>query len=179
MNRKGFTLIELLAVIVVLALILVITFPNLTNVFKNSKLKNEQIFVDRLSQTIDSYVSLNSDQITFTSAGEANKEGSTYKVNIWKAEISVQAVINDKLISKEDYINPGNKDYINPDTNKKGCNSEAIIEVYRDSDYVYCHKMKLSELKCLSDTFKSQKDLNENKDYTDDYVIDTCVWEKQ
>ena len=65
MNRKGFTLIELLAVIVVLALILVITFPNLTNVFKNSKLKNEQIFVDRLSQTIDSYVSLNSDQITF------------------------------------------------------------------------------------------------------------------
>ena len=58
MNRKGFTLIELLAVIVVLALILVITFPNLTNVFKNSKLKNEQIFVDRLSQTIDSYVNI-------------------------------------------------------------------------------------------------------------------------
>lgn len=176
MNRKGFTLIELLAVIVVLALILVITFPNLTNVFKNSKLKNEQIFVDRLSQTIDSYVSLNSDQITFEDYGTGTKTGSNGTVSIYKGTITVQNIINDKIITAEDYINPGNKDYINPDTNKKGCNSDAIIEVYRDSDYVYCHKMKLSELKCLSDTFKSQKDLNENKDYTDDYVIDTCVW---
>lgn len=163
MNRKGFTLIELLAVIVVLALILVITFPNLTNVFKNSKLKNEQIFVDRLSQTIDSYVSLNSDQITFEDYGTGTKTGSNGTVSIYKGTITVQNIINDKLITAEDYINPGNKEV--------QCNKNAEIEVYRDSDYVYCHKVKKEALNCLSKEFKDS--------ITGDYVIDTCVWEKQ
>ena len=163
MNRKGFTLIELLAVIVVLALILVIIFPNLTNVFKNSKLKNEQIFVDRLSQTIDSYVSLNSDQITFEDYGTGTKTGSNGTVSIYKGTITVQNIINDKLITAEDYINPGNKEV--------QCNKNAEIEVYRDSDYVYCHKVKKDALDCLSKEFKDS--------ITGDYVIDTCVWEKQ
>lgn len=163
MNRKGFTLIELLAVIVVLSLILVITFPNLTNVFKNSKLKNEQIFVDRLSQTIDSYVSLNSDQITFEDYGTGTKTGSNGTVSIYKGTITVQNIINDKIITAEDYINPGNKEV--------QCNKNAEIEVYRDSDYVYCHKVKKDALDCLSKEFKDS--------ITGDYVIDTCVWEKQ
>ena len=163
MNKKGFTLIELLAVIVVLALILVITFPNLTNVFKNSKLKNEQIFVDRLSQTIDSYVSLNSDQITFEDYGTGTKTGSNGTVSIYKGTITVQNIINDKIITAEDYINPGNKEV--------QCNKNAEIEVYRDSDYVYCHKVKKDALDCLSKEFKDS--------ITGDYVIDTCVWEKQ
>ncbi|MDD6092975.1 MAG: hypothetical protein PUB90_00025, partial [bacterium] len=153
----------LLAVIVVLALILVITFPNLTNVFKNSKLKNEQIFVDRLSQTIDSYVSLNSDQITFEDYGTGTKTGSNGTVSIYKGTITVQNIINDKIITAEDYINPGNKEV--------QCNKNAEIEVYRDSDYVYCHKVKKDALDCLSKEFKDS--------ITGDYVIDTCVWEKQ
>ena len=163
MNRKGFTLIELLAVIVVVALILVITFPNITNVFKNSKLTNEQIFVDRLSQTIDSYVSLNSDQITFEDYGTGTKTGSNGTVSIYKGTITVQNIINDKIITAEDYINPGNKEV--------QCNKNAEIEVYRDSDYVYCHKVKKEALNCLSKEFKDS--------ITGDYVIDTCVWEKQ
>ena len=167
MNRKGFTLIELLAVIVVLALILVITFPNLTNVFKNSKLKNEQIFVDRLSQTIDSYVSLNSDEILFVAKEESGtktgSDGTSGKVNLYKGTITVQNIINDKIITAEDYINPGNKEV--------QCNKNAEIEVYRDSDYVYCHKVKKDALDCLSKEFKDS--------ITGDYVIDTCVWEKQ
>ena len=65
MNRKGFTMIELLAVIVVLGIVLVITFPNMTDVFKSSKLKSEEAFVERISQSIDSYVTLNSSYIDF------------------------------------------------------------------------------------------------------------------
>lgn len=168
MNRRGFTLIELLAVIVVLALILVISFPNFLDVLKNSKLKNEQIFVDRLSQTIDSYVSLNSDEISFSSYRTGTKTGSNGTVSIYKGTITVQNIIADKIISEEDYINPGNKDYINLDTNRKGCNPDAIIEVYRDSDYVYCHKVKKDDLGCLSKEFKDS--------INGDYVVDTCVW---
>ena len=66
MNRKGFTLIELLAVIVILGIILVFVTPNILEVYKNSKLKSEEIFVDRVSQPIDSYIKLKSDDIVFT-----------------------------------------------------------------------------------------------------------------
>ncbi len=38
LNRKGFTLIELLAVIVILAIIIALVFPQITNVIDNSKI---------------------------------------------------------------------------------------------------------------------------------------------
>lgn len=164
MNRKGFTLIELIAVIVILGIILVVSAPSISNVYKESKLKSEEIFVERLSQSIDSYIKLNSDEIAFTSDGAANKEedGSTYQVNIWKAVITVQNVIDDKLISEEDYVNPGNKE--------TKCTVNAEIEVYKDSDYVYCHKIKKESLGCLTDEYKNS--------ITGEYVIDTCVWSR-
>ena len=164
MNRKGFTLIELIAVIVILGIILVVSAPSISNVYKESKLKSEEIFVERLSQSIDSYIKLNSDEIAFTSDGAANKEEerSTYQVNIWKAAITVQNVIDDKLISEEDYVNPGNKE--------TKCTVNAEIEVYKYSDYVYCHKIKKDSLGCLSDEYKNS--------ITGEYVIDTCVWSR-
>lgn len=164
MNRKGFTLIELIAVIVILGIILVVSAPSISNVYKESKLKSEEIFVERLSQSIDSYIKLNSDEIAFTSDGAANKEEerSTYQVNIWKAAITVQNVIDDKLISEEDYVNPGNKE--------TKCTVNAEIEVYKDSDYVYCHKIKKESLGCLTDEYKNS--------ITGEYVIDTCVWSR-
>ena len=173
MNRKGFTLIELIAVIVILGIILIVSVPSFSNAYKESKLKSEEIFVERLSQSIDSYIKLNSDEIAFTSDGTANKEeeGSTYQVNIWKSAITVQNVIDDKLISEEDFVNPGNKDYINPVTSRKSCNTTtAEIEVYKDSDYVYCHKIKKDSLGCLTDEYKNS--------ITGEYAVDTCIWSR-
>ena len=175
MNRKGFTLIELLAVLVVLGIVLVISIPSITDAYKNSKIKSEEAFTQRLSQIIDSYVKLNSDEFIFESAGTANKEedDSIYQVNIWKAsiiveniksEITVQNVIDDKLILEKDYVNPGNKDV--------KCNSNAEIEVYKDSDFVYCYKVERNKLGCLINKYNEDNDLPEKK-----YVINTCVWE--
>lgn len=65
MNKKGFTLIELLAVIVVLGLVLIISVPNLTDVYKNSKLKTEEIFIDKLSKRIEEYIDFNKDTWSF------------------------------------------------------------------------------------------------------------------
>ena len=65
MNRKGFTLIELLAVIVILGIILTFAVPSITNIYKESKLKTEWMFLNELSKSIDSYVTLNSDKIAF------------------------------------------------------------------------------------------------------------------
>ena len=164
MNRKGFTLIEVLAVIVILGIVLVIAIPNIFTAYKSSKLKTEEIFMGRLSDSIDSYIKLNSSDIGFSSDGTATKEeeGETYTVNISKGTIAVQDIINDNIISSDDYINPGNKEV--------PCDSLAEIEVYKDSDYVYCHKVKKDSLTCLTDEYKDS--------ITGDYVIDTCIWSR-
>ena len=164
MNRKGFTMIELLAVIVVLGIVLVITFPNLTNVFKSGKLKSEEAFVDRLSQSIDSYVTLNSSSIGFSSDGQATKTygGTEHGVNIYKGTITMNTIISSNIITGKDYKNPGNENV--------ECNVNAEIEIYRDSDYVYCHKIKKDSLGCLTDEYKNT--------INSDYIVDTCTWTK-
>lgn len=165
MNRKGFTMIELLAVIVVLGIVLVITFPNMTDVFKSSKLKSEEAFVERISQSIDSYVTLNSSNITFKKQdGTANKNygGSDHSVNVYKGTITMNTIISSNIITGKDYKNPGNENV--------ECNVNAEIEVYRDSDYVYCHKIKKDSLGCLTDEYKNTID--------SDYIVDTCTWTK-
>ena len=164
MNRKGFTLTELLAVIVILGIILTIAIPSLINVYKDSKLKTEGIFAERLSENIDSYIKLNSSDIGFSTDGTATKEeeGETYTVNISKGTITVQSIIDDNLISIDDYINPGNKEV--------SCSTTAEIEVYKDSEYVYCHKVKKDSLGCLTNEYKNS--------ITGDYAIDTCIWSR-
>lgn len=162
MNRKGFTLIELLAVIILLGIVLVFTIPNVMDTYKNSKLKTEKVFVDKLSDVIDGHIKLNSNDFNFVQDGTANKEGQTETVTIYKSAITINDIIESKLISESDYINAGNKDV--------KCNINAEIEVYKDSDYVYCHKVKKESLGCLTNDY--------NNSITGDYVIDTCIWSR-
>lgn len=164
MNRKGFTLIELLAVIVILGIILTFTIPNITNVYKDSKLKAEEMFLNELSKSIDSYVTLNSDKISFTKMSDTvvkEEKGQNLSVTVYEGKISIKDLIDDQIIEEKDYINSGNKDVI--------CDKDSkIVEVYRDSDYVYCHKVKKEALNCLTDEYKNSLD--------SDYAIDTCIW---
>ena len=179
MNRKGFTLIELLAVLVVLGIVLVISIPSITDAYKNSKIKSEEAFVQRLTQTIDSYVKLNSDEITFNrtvkegvkkqTEKKYNKETEQYEnievyydITYQKGTIKVSNIIDSGILTQKDFINPGNKE----ETCKE---EEAQIEVYKDSDFVYCYKMPITNLTCLSDNYKEKY-----KDET--YAINTCTW---
>ena len=162
MNRKGFTLIELLAVLVVLGIVLVISIPSITDAYKNSKIKSEEAFVQRLTQTIDSYVKLNSDEITFDETGTGTKEenGSNYNITYQKGIVKVSDIISSKILIQKDFINAGNKE--------ASCNIDTNIEVYRDSDFVYCYKVAKDSLGCLTDEYKNK--------ITDNYVINTCAW---
>lgn len=161
MNRKGFTLVEVLAVIVILGIILTIASPYIITAYKNSKLKSEEVFVNRLSTVIDGYVKLNSYDISFSSDGTATKEGQG-TVNIEKGTITIQDIINDNLLSQEKYVNAGNKEI--------SCNKNAQIEVYKDSDFVYCYKVNKESLGCLTDEYKTS--------INGTYAIDTCIWSR-
>ena len=160
MNRRGFTLIELLAVIVVLGLVLIIAIPSVTDAYKNSKIKSEEVFVDRLSEAIDSYVKLN--EIKFSSSGTGTKQenGEPYPITYQKGTITISDIIEDGILTEKDFINAGNKE--------KTCDTDAEVEVYKDSDFVYCYKMHKDSLECLTNEYK----------YTieGDYAINTCTW---
>ena len=164
MNRKGFTLIELLAVIVILGIILTFAVPSITNIYKESKLKTEGMFLNELSKSIDSYVTLNSDKIAFTKMSDTvvkEEKGQSLSVTVYEGKISIKDLIDDQIIEGKDYINPGNKNAT--------CDKDTkIVEVYRDSDYVYCHKIKKEALKCLTDEYKNSLD--------SEYAVDTCIW---
>ena len=139
------------------------TVPSITNIYKESKLKTEGMFLNELSKSIDSYVTLNSDKIAFNEKKTATKteKNQSSSVTVYKGEISIKDLIDDQIIEEKDYINPGNK-------NATCDNDNKIVEVYRDSDYVYCYKVNKNKLKCLTDEYKNSLD--------SDYAIDTCIW---
>ncbi len=165
MNRKGFTLIELLAVIVVLGLVLLISVPIISDAYTKSKIKSEEVFVDRLTQAIDSYVKLNSDTMSFSCEsdrceGRKTENGKEYDITYQKGVITINDIINDGILTQKDFVNAGNKDAT--------CNTTAKIEVYKDSDFVYCYKAHKDSLGCLTKEYKST--------IKGDYAIDTCEW---
>ena len=166
MNRKGFTLIELLAVIVVLGLVLLISVPIISDAYTKSKIKSEEVFVDRLTQAIDSYVKLNSDTMSFSCNSdrcEGTKtvnEKDTYNITYQMGTITINDIINDGILTQKDFVNAGNKE--------TSCNIYAEVEVYKDSDFVYCYKVHKDSLGCLTKEYKST--------IKGDYAIDTCEW---
>lgn len=57
MNNKGFTFVELLAVIVLIGVLSSIAVYGVTNTINNSKIKGEEIFIDRIDKLIEAYLS--------------------------------------------------------------------------------------------------------------------------
>lgn len=166
MNRRGFTLIELLAVIAIMAIVLVIAIPSSIDAYKKSRLKAEEVFAKRLSEQVDSYTSLNTEELNFnTNIGTKIKPDTDRReVTVYQDTITIENLINNKLIRKSDYINPNNKN--------EECNVNAEIEVYKDSDFVYCHRIKAASLNCITDEFINEY-LEGNPE---SYIVDTCVW---
>lgn len=87
----------------------------------------------------------------------------------WKDDINFQELLESKLVTKGDFIDPNTK---------KNCSEgNGIIEVYKDTDYVYCFVVRkksfnIEETSCLSDDY-----LNKYKMDDESQIINTCPWD--
>lgn len=144
MNKKGFTLVELLAVIAVLGIVMGIVLITTSSGFGDAKEKTEQAFIETIKDAADIYLdSSDAREKNFSSLG-CTITKTHGNVKIYKANITLNDIINSELkpITKEDLVNPNNKDV--------ECNINARVSIYRDDDYVYYYMIDKSSLNCLN-----------------------------
>lgn len=163
MDNKGFTLVELLATVVVLGLVMGITAHSVLGVIEKSKDKSEKIFVDKLENSIDTYISkarITSEELQIDSSvagisyakcklddkDKCSNEKYTDNVTVVKMQSFKLSKI-ENLIQNQGITNPKNKEKCSLD--------EVSVYLYRDSDMVYYYYADLSNLNCnVSEKYK-------------------------
>lgn len=157
MDNKGFTLVEMLAVAVVLTIVMGIGYYGVTGIINNSKSKGEAIFVEKLSDAIDEYISLNGDSLAqsdvdtsykfkkcymsncYNEDNDSYDEDSYYEVKaVLLDEVSISELLDEELLNEEDIVNPSNK------LNCLNDGKNPLIKIYKDDDYVYYYYVDLS-----------------------------------
>ena len=144
MNKKGFTLVELLGVIVILGIIMVVVFPMAIDYFQESKDKGEEIFLSNLERGISSYVAGESSDFVFNEEAEQKEIkdiflNKTTTVEVFKdTSKTLKDVVDKNYLVEGEIVNPKNEDKCNID--------KAVLEIYRDENYVTC--FTLSNLGC-------------------------------
>lgn len=175
MDNKGFTLIELLAVIIVLAIVSSITIMAVNGSYSNAKVKSERVFVNNVTKAVEAYIDENMtsgwggvSRVGIYEKYDIDKnecdDSTTYcDVDVYKRSFPFQKVIDSGYLKKDEVVNPNNKEK-NADGTDKACYDDStMVEVYRDSDYVYCFTVALG---CLDKDGKVG-------------VINTCPFKKR
>ncbi len=146
MNNKGFTLIEMLAVIVILGLIMGIASYSIINTINNSKKNSEKIFVDKVSNLIDEYLSIYGSNLSptdvkviFEKCQDKNCSSEYYSTATELTSIHLDDLVKKNLVDESKLVNPAN----NKKCLENGKNPEIII--YKDDEYVYYYYTDLGE----------------------------------
>lgn len=106
--KKGFTLVEMLGIITVLAIVLLVTFPNVSKTLKQMKVNNNKNFTNNLKISAETYIELNRDkyEVLNTPGGKITiKIQELYDANLLKGKN--EDIDNESLITietGEDYI---------------------------------------------------------------------------
>jgi len=145
MNKSGFTLVELLATIVVLSIIVGITILTTNGIFSNAKNKTEEVFVKSLVDALTIYLDSDAKNLRFENTPTCiiNKKISSATVYKNATEITFRDIINSEYtpLLVADIINPANENV--------QCNLDTIVNIYRDTDYVYYYHVNKEDFDCL------------------------------
>ncbi len=95
MNNKGFTLIEMIMVIAILAMLAVLTTPNVIKMINKNKVDNYNSVIDSIVASCDLYTSDNRYNLSFNDTCSSNYE-ATPNVSTF---ITLQDLVNSKDIS--------------------------------------------------------------------------------
>lgn len=95
MNNKGFTLIEMIMVIAILAMLAVLTTPNVIKMINKNKADNYNSVIDSIVSSCDLYVSDNRYKLSFNNTCSGDYE-ATPNVSTF---ITLQDLVNSKDIS--------------------------------------------------------------------------------
>lgn len=152
MNNKGFTLVELLGTLVILAIVIGISIAATNFNLNNAKEKTEDVFVDTIRDALDIYITGKPSELKYNNVCSNKITKKHGDVKVYKAVYSVggverNIVFNDVINSKYKPINEGG--LVNPANKDAVCNKNAVVNVYRDEDYVYYYSVLKSDFDCL------------------------------
>ena len=97
MNNKGFTLIEMIMVIAILAMLAVLTTPNVIKMINKNKADNYNSVIDSIVASCDLYTSDNRYNLSFNDTCPTESESST--ITEISTFITLQDLVNSKDIS--------------------------------------------------------------------------------
>ena len=169
MNNKGFTLVEMLAVIVILAAVGGIATYGVTRAINISKEKTEDVFIEKISDSIDGYIGLNyrnttsnsylireniNSAISFEKKISSNEDlisGNivSQSTNVWEVKLYNKETEIYSNLQLQDILDANiteSKNLVNPKNNKQCTNAD--IAIYMDSDSVFYYYTKLD---CFTD----------------------------
>ena len=144
-----------MAVLIVLAIVVGISIISINGANEKSKKNTERIFIKSLEQAIGAYLETNATKSNdFNYECNINKKNYSSAAYRGKRPISFNDIFNSEYspMSKEDFVNPVNKDV--------KCDYESsIIQIFKDDDQVYYYLFSGSDLGCIKyhtdDTFSS------------------------
>lgn len=167
LNNKGFSLIELLATIIILGILGAVGSVSYINYLEKSQEKAKEAFVKQLENSVEDYISMyGTSELIFNNNGTKEKcyievNGPDNNVEVCDEVNYYSASNNPEFGTIVTYVS--DKDFVNPVTKIPCTDDNLNIEIYRDSDYVYCFKVKPNGTESCID-----------KPAVGDYAIDTC-----
>ena len=131
MKKNAFTLVELIAVIVLLCIIVLISFPALTNVIKGGEEKNKEEALNTIYMAAENYLMANYEKYFINNTGDT-------------AYIYITDLINNNYL---------NADTINPN-NDSSFSSKDVVKITRNENGTF--KYELKYVKTLIETLLEQ-----------------------